>query len=362
MRARLINSILCLIFASALSAQNSDAPLVRKYSNEFLSIGAGGRALGMANSCVATVSDQTAAYWNPAALTHIDYDLQLAAMHSEYFAGIGKYDYLGGAAKLRDSASLGFSLVRFGVDDIPNTLDLIDSEGNIRYDRITSFSVADYAFLISYAKVSAIQGLRYGGNAKVIRRKAGDFASAWGFGFDLSAQYQKDNLYAGIMAKDITSTFNAWKFNTSELEEAFLLTGNELPENSIEITSPKVLLGGAYRFEFLQYFSATTELGLDVTFDGMRNSIIKSKVVSADPHIGVEGNFRNIVFLRAGVGNVQFIPGFDNTNDFSFQPSIGLGLRLKQLSIDYAFTDIGDQSIALYSHIFSLSFGINKKE
>jgi hypothetical protein len=70
------------------------------------------------------------------------------------------------------------------VDNIPNTIELIDADGNINYDRITSFSAADYAFIFSYARKLAVPGLTIGGNAKVIYRKVGDFASAWGFGLD----------------------------------------------------------------------------------------------------------------------------------------------------------------------------------
>ena len=43
--------------------ESTNAP---KYSNEFLQIGVGARALGMGNSLVAGVNDVTAAYWNPA--------------------------------------------------------------------------------------------------------------------------------------------------------------------------------------------------------------------------------------------------------------------------------------------------------
>jgi hypothetical protein len=41
---------------------------------------------------------------------------------------------------------------RFGVDDILNTTELIDSEGNIDYNRISLFSTADYGFTFSYAR------------------------------------------------------------------------------------------------------------------------------------------------------------------------------------------------------------------
>src|SRR5450432_1926198 len=64
-----------------------------KYSNEFLSIGIGARALAMSNSVVASTNDATSGYWNPAGLTNIQSNMQIAAMHSEYFAGIAKYDY-----------------------------------------------------------------------------------------------------------------------------------------------------------------------------------------------------------------------------------------------------------------------------
>lgn len=65
----------------------------RKYSNEFLNIGAGARGLAMGGSQVASVSDGTAGYWNPAGLTGINDYAQINLMHAEYFAGIGKYDY-----------------------------------------------------------------------------------------------------------------------------------------------------------------------------------------------------------------------------------------------------------------------------
>jgi hypothetical protein len=41
--------------------------------------------------------------------------------------------------------------------------------------------------------------------------------------------------------------------------------------------------------------------------------------------------------------------------------NIGIGINIKdKLIIDYALTDLGNQSIALYSNIFSLKFNINK--
>src|SRR4051794_16539502 len=76
-----------------------------KYSNEFLNIGVGARAFGMSNVQTAIANDVTAAYWNPAGLLNIKSKYEVALMHSEYFAGIAKYDYAGFATQV-DSQSV----------------------------------------------------------------------------------------------------------------------------------------------------------------------------------------------------------------------------------------------------------------
>lgn len=333
-----------------------------KYSNEFLNIGVGARALGMSNSCVTGVNDVTAGYWNPAGLLGIGNQHQIALMHSEYFAGIAKYDYAAFATRLDSASVLGVSLIRFGVDNIPNTTELIDANGIVDYDRITAFSATDFAMLVSYAKQIKIPGLRIGANAKIIRRRVGDFAGSWGFGLDAGAQYDYKKWKFAAMARDITSTFNAWSFNLSdETKAVFLTTGNEIPDNSVEVTLPKLLLGTARKFDFSPKISLLAELNLDATFDGKRNVMIKSKAISMDPHLGLEASYMNLVFLRTGIGNYQTYTDAAGKKIKTFQPNIGVGVRLKSVSIDYALTDIGDQSVALYSHVFSLKVDINKK-
>ncbi len=332
-----------------------------KYSNEFLAIGVGGRAFGMSNANVAIVDDITSTYWNPAGLLQSPNNLQLGLMHSEYFAGIAKYDYGAGALKINDNSTCALSLIRFAVDDIPNTLDLIDKNGQVRYDRIKSFSVADYGIFFSYARKMPIKGLRVGGNVKIISRKAGDFASAWGFGFDVAAQYDYGKWKFGAIGRDITSTFNAWSYNTDELKDAFIMTGNEIPENSLEITLPKLILGAARTFTIKENFGITAETDIDLTFDGKRNVLLASKIISGDPHIGVEADYKKIVFIRCGVGNFQMIKNFNNKNDISVQPNIGIGFKWKNFGIDYAFANLGGASIAPYSNIISIKYAIDKK-
>jgi hypothetical protein len=332
-----------------------------KYSNEFLAIGVGARGLGMSNALVTSVNDVTSGYWNPSGLMNIDGDLQVAVMHANYFANIAKYDYAAIGSRLDSSSALGFSVIRFGVDDIPNTTELIDADGNINYDRITTFSAADYAFIFSYARKLKVPGLRVGANAKIIYRKVGDFANAWGFGLDAGAQYDKGQWHFGLMARDITSTFNAWSVNLDEQTQAvFIQTGNELPDNSIEVTLPRLILGAARSFELNNKLGLLTELNLDFTTDGKRNVLVSANPVSMDPHFGLELNYVNTIFLRGGVGNFQYTSPLEDTKEMTFQPNLGIGLRIKNLYLDYALTDIGDQSTALYSNVFSLKVNLFK--
>ena len=334
-----------------------------KYSNEFLAIGVGARGLAMSNSNTAIVEDVTSGYWNPAGLAKVPSKLQVALMHAEYFAGIAKYDYGAIAAKIDPVSTAAFSFIRFGVDDIPNTTELIDAEGNIDYDRITTFSAADYAFLLSYARSSKVSGLRYGGSVKVIYRKVGSFAHAWGFGLDVGAQYDLKKWRFGLIARDITSTFNAWSYSLSEsMIETFTRTGNEIPESSLELTLPRLNLGAGRLFDFGKKFTGLVDIDVDMTFDGMRNVIIKSDPISLDSHIGLEFGYNDIVYLRGGFGNFQQERNMDGKREWSFQPNLGVGVTIKKVvTIDYALTDIGNASIALYSNIFSLRFNINSK-
>jgi hypothetical protein len=334
----------------------------RKYSNEFLSIGVGARALGMSNSYITSVNDVTAGYWNPAGLASIGNQHQIALMHSEYFAGIAKYDYGAFATRLDSTSVIAVSGIRFGVDDIPNTTQLIDANGNLNYDRITQFSAVDFAFIVSYAKTMKIPGLRIGANAKVIRRRVGNFAGAWGFGIDAGAQYDVNKWKFAAMVRDVTSTFTAWSYNLSdETKQVFLSTGNEIPENSVEVTVPKLLLGVARKFDLSSKISLLAESNLDATFDGKRNVLIKSKAVSIDPHVGLELGYLNMLFVRGGIGNYQSYTDALHKRITTIQPNIGVGVRIKSFYLDYAFTNFGNQSVALYSNVFSIKVDINKK-
>ena len=333
----------------------SSAQTTRKYSNEFMNIGVDAAALGMSNTVVSQTADVNSGYWNPAGLVNLE-DNQLALMHSSYFANIANYNYAAFAMPLDDRSAIALSLIRFGVDDILDTTQLIDDQGNINYDRIKLFSTADYGLTFSYAHNLQVPGLSYGVNAKVIRRIIGDFANSWGFGLDVGIQFQSEKDWKfGIMARDITTTFNAWTIDEAKFEtisNAVEGQNQELPETS-EITIPKLQLGMSKKFIFHYDYSLVTAFDLNVRFE-QNNDLISTSFASINPALGFEFGYTDLVFLRAGVGNFQNEKQFDNSKNLSFQPNFGLGFKYRGIQIDYAFTDIGDQSAALYSNVFSL--------
>jgi len=335
------------------------AQSVRKYSNEFMNIGVDAAALGMSNAVTASTGDVNSGYWNPAGLFRIE-DSEASLMHASYFANIAQYDYAAYAKKIDDRSAWGISLIRFGVDDILNTTQLIDSQGNIDYNRISLFSTADYAFSFSYARKSQLKEITYGLNAKVIRRIIGEFANSWGFGFDAGLQYQKDDWQFGVMVRDITTTYNVWaidedKFN--EIKDAVEGQNQELPEDT-EITLPKAQLGIAKKFEFHYDYTLLAAINLNMQF-ARTNDILASDAVSVDPAVGFEFGYTDLVFLRAGVGNFQNVVQLDGSTKVNFQPNIGLGFKYKGIQVDYALTDLGDQSAALYSNIFSVKVDLS---
>lgn len=330
------------------------AQALRNYSNEFLAIGVDAAALGMSKSVVATSNDVNSGYWNPAGLINIK-DYQGALMHSSYFAGIANYNYAAFAMPIDNRSALGVSIIRFGVDDILNTTELIDSQGNIDFNRISLFSAADYALTISYARNLILKDVYFGMNAKIVRRTIGDFANSWGVGLDAGIQYEKGNWKFGLMLRDISTTFNIWTIDTdafATIQNAIPGQNQELPE-ATEITKPKIQFGVARSFRLGRFFNLLTEADLNMRF-AKTNDLISTSIASIDPALGFQLDYDEFVFLRAGIGNFQNTTEFDGSKNLSLQPNFGVGFLYNGIQIDYALTNIGSLGNALFSNIFSV--------
>jgi hypothetical protein len=325
-----------------------------------MNIGVDAAALGMANAVTSSTNDVNSGYWNPAGLLHIE-DPQVALMHANYFANIAQYDYIAYAKPIDNESAWGVSLIRFGVDDIMDTTELMDSQGNIDYNRIRLFSTADYGFTFSYARKLNFSGLQYGVNAKVIRRVIGKFASSWGFGFDAGLQFEKNDWQFGLMLRDITTTYNIWNIDEAaykKIADAIPDQNQELPE-STEITAPKAQLGLSKKLIIRYDYSILAAANINMRF-AKTNDLFSTDFVSVDPALGLEFGYTDLVFLRAGAGNFQNVQQLDGSEKVGFQPNIGLGFKYKGIQVDYALTNLGNQNTTLYPNIFSVKVDLGQ--
>jgi hypothetical protein len=288
---------------------------IGKYAGEFMALGVGGRALGMGGAFTAVANDVTSGYYNPAGLANIVYP-QVALMHSEQFGNLVNYDYGAVAIPYGEDLSFGISAMRLGVDGIPDTrFALIDGnnngilDGNDRLDnlRIREFSNQDWAFYLTFARRQS-EDFYWGVNAKIIRRDFGDIASATGIGFDIAAYYMPlENLSVGANLQDATTTLLAYSTGLNEL------------------VSPTLKVGGAYKVvEFLGGYIMPA-IDFDIRFENRKfASNFNVGPVSFDMHAGLEYNYKNIISVRGGYNDIK-------------QFTIGAGIKLPKLNIDYSF-------------------------
>jgi hypothetical protein len=324
-----------------------------KYGADFLAGGVGGRALGMGGAHIGVARDVNATFWNPAGLDGIGYP-EVAYMHAERFAGIVSFDYAAAAMPLTAQSTVGLAIIRSGVDDIPNTLNAWDAERNQPKPNpenfIERFSAVDNAILLGYAR-RLNEKVAVGVSGKLIRRKIGDFADAWGYSFDVGAQYIGERAFFGANVQDISTMLQSWSVNASELA-ALENFGQEIPDGGTVLVLPVFRLGAGYVAPF-QSSRLTLAADLDVAFDGQQAFVLNAGDVSFHPRVGAEYVFKNVVALRAGISRVLVS---NTVGGLNLTPNVGAGLRLNQFAIDYGFGDFAGLTADLgYSHRIAAS-------
>lgn len=326
-------SLFSLALAFLFSSTFANNFKFAKYAGEFLSIGVGGRALGMGGAFTSVANDATAGYWNPAGLAELS-NMHLILMHEERFAGIVNYDYIGLAMKPANFFSLAFSIIRVGVDDIPYTNNaFLDNNGNgifdpdtdrLDPDKISFVSSSDWIMITSFAR-NINERFSFGGNVKLIYRKIGQ-NSGIGIGFDIGIKYKISRFVVGAILKDATSTLIAWDTGRNEL------------------VIPSIVAGISREFEIF-WGKFIPSIDLITRFEGRdKTSLVGTDLVSFDLNLGGEYTFKEKISIRAG---------FTENRELT----LGAGLRLNRLDVDYSFakfnSEIGN------THRISLKFSIN---
>lgn len=354
---------LALLFVCGISTPLLAQSTLSKYGNDFLSVGAGARALGMGGAHSALANDVTAGYWNVAGLADSK-NPEFIYMHSERFGGIVGYDYgaISYPLKTQDGV-LGISFFRQGVDNIANTLNAWDAErgenGGPKEDAesyITRFSAADVAILISYAK-KYNECISIGGSAKIINQRLGPFANAWGYSLDIGVLMKTEFADFGASIQDVTTMQKMWTVNEDEFEGFQDAFDDSIPSGLNEYVLPSVRLGAGKQFSFSDFdFAAAFDLNL--LFENRQTYYLNLGRMSIEPHIGAEATYKNRLSIRAGL--TDFVD--DPVSGFSVSPTLGLGLKVADFYLDYGFASFaGTASTLGYTHRISLKFELRKE-
>lgn len=364
-------SLFFLLLFTTLTTDTARAQSAAKYGADFLSGGVGARALGMGGAQVALAKDVNAGYWNPAGLSQLG-SPELAYMHAERFAGIVSFDYGSVALPITGRSSVGISFFRSGVNDIKNTLNAWDVERDQPKARaetfFETFSAADNAFFLSYSRALGDR-FALGVTGKIIRRTIGDFADAWGYSFDVGMQYRTQRFVFGVNLQDASTMRQNWSINRAafEIDDVNPETNQpytfeevfeqDLPAGGSFLVLPVARLGSGVILPVGSGNTFTVGMDLDLAFDGQQANVFNAGDVSFHPRIGTEFNLKNVVALRAGINRVTNSEryGLDIT------PSVGAGLRIKQVALDYGFGDFGGLASDLgYSHRISVQLSLER--
>ncbi len=328
----LFKVILSSIFLSSISFSSNFK--FAKYAGDFLSIGVGGRALGMGGAFTSVANDVTAGYWNPAGLAEMS-NAQLILMHDERFAGIINYDYIGVALKPVNFYSLGLSIIKIGVDDIPFTGNaFIDNNNNgifdpdvdrLDPDKFYFVSSSDWVAIVSFAR-GFDEKISIGGNVKFIYRKI-DKNTGIGVGFDFAIKYRVKDFSIGAVLRDATSTLISWNTGRNEL------------------VTPSIISGISGEFEIL-WGRFTPAVDLILRFEGRnKTAFLGTRFISVDFNFGGEYTLKDIIAIRSG---------FTENKEFT----LGAGIKLNRLDIDYSFAKFNSE--LGNTHRVSVKFLFNK--
>ena len=264
---------------------------------QFLKIGPSARALGMAGAFGAVADDLYALHFNPSGLAQMSQE-EASATYLRYFADIN-YGFIGYARPTKIGA-VGFGFTYLIIDDI--------EKRDVDETLLGKFNAKDQAITFAYAKKNPfpqlLDGLDLGGNIRYIQSEI-DQTLAYTASLDLSAMYSPaEKIKTSLAVQNIS-----WGIKFKEETD-------QLPLN--------LKVAGAW--------SPIDELTIACDLD---EYLIDSKFYAS---LGAEYWPIKQLAIRAG-----YKYGYDTESLGSLVGlGAGLGFRLWNLGLDYAFVPFGE--------------------
>lgn len=327
--------VLFLLFPKIAESQS-----FRTYAGEFLQLGAGARSLAMGGTAIATIGDASVGYWNPSGLAEIQFP-SITGMHEARFDNTVQHDFAALAFPLGKSGGASISVIHIGISDIKDTRSaFIDRNGDglfngddyLDYSKVSSFGNYDWGLLFSYGQRKDSL-LSYGATVKVIIRKLDAENHATGFGVDLGVRYHiLPELTLAAVGQDITTTLLSYTSGTKEL------------------VAPTLKLGAAYNWDILSDSNHILLPAIDanIHFENLGSlAEVHAGPLSMDFLFGLEYQFKHLIALRAGYNDLKMF-------------TLGAGVHLPRLSIDYAFQSFNAQDQLGNTHRISFTLSLEQ--
>jgi len=317
--------ILFLLILTFGIIRAGDITKVGTSAAQFLKIGVGARAAGMAESFVAVSNDASAIFWNPAGIASLTKNEVLLA-HTDWIADIS-YDFAG--------IVIPMDLGTFAI--FAASLNMGEMEVRTEYEQEGTgelFDAADLALGISYAKYFSNR-FSFGINAKYIQQQIWQ-ETAETFAVDVGVIYhtELENLSLGMALSNFGGKMQMTGKDLLHFHDKDPnLEGNNSQVisawNTGEYDLPLVFrIGVAY--DLLKNIDQRITLALD----GLTPNDYSEYL-----NVGMEYGFHEAVFLRGGfkgIGVPEREEGFSLGGgvNYAFDQSL-------KLKLDYAYTDFG---------------------
>lgn len=318
------------------SSTSTDFKKVGAAGSQFLKIGVGGRATGMAGAYGALADDLSAMHWNPAGLVGVR-TMSAAFNHTQWFAD-WQHNFAAFAMPMGKDYTLGVNLVSFNSGEIPvTTMEQQEGTGNF-------YTVQDVAMGVTFSGYLTEQ-FSFGITGKLVYNSFASLSTS-AMAFDIGTMYDT-GIYGIKLGFSIHNLGTQQEYSGQDLKTS----KNMYPTLGY---SPQDATYTSYPYNMPITFRAG--ISTDIYKEGPHfvKGAVDFVTLSDTPEqfaFGVEYGWNDFLFIRSGylIGHDQFGfaggiglkymgGGFGGQFDYSLNPTSDIGL-IHRIGVSMNFGD-----------------------